>query len=123
MPYLDKVNEERRRIATEYLEKIDNPEIVLPYVPEYATPVWHIFGIRCKRRDELESFLNGAGIGTNKHYPIPMHLQKCYQNMRFKKGDFPIAEEISATELSIPMYYGMTDEEIQYIIDKINEFK
>ncbi len=123
LPYLDKVNEERRRIATEYLEKIDNPEIVLPYVPEYATPVWHIFGIRCKRRDELESFLNGAGIGTNKHYPIPMHLQKCYQNMRFKKGDFPIAEEISATELSIPMYYGMTDEEIQYIIDKINEFK
>ena len=67
--------------------------------------------------------MNGAGIGTNKHYPIPMHLQKCYQNMRFKKGDFPIAEEISATELSIPMYYGMTDEEIQYIIDKINEFK
>lgn len=123
LPYLDKVNEERRRIATEYLEKIDNPEIVLPYVPEYATPVWHIFGIRCKRRDELESFLNGAGIGTNKHYPIPMHLQKCYQNLRFKKGDFPIAEEISATELSIPMYYGMTDEEIQYIIDKINEFK
>ena len=123
LPYLDKVNEERRRIATEYLEKIENPEIVLPYVPDYATPVWHIFGIRCKRRDELESFLNGAGIGTNKHYPIPMHLQKCYQNMRFKKGDFPIAEEISATELSIPMYYGMTDEEIQYIIDKINEFK
>lgn len=123
LPYLDKVNEERRRIATEYLEKIENSEIVLPYVPDYATPVWHIFGIRCKRRDELESFLNGAGIGTNKHYPIPMHLQKCYQNMRFKKGDFPIAEEISATELSIPMYYGMTDEEIQYIIDKINEFK
>ena len=123
LPYLDKVNEERRRIATGYLEKIENPEIVLPYVPDYATPVWHIFGIRCKRRDELESFLNGAGIGTNKHYPIPMHLQKCYQNMRFKKGDFPIAEEISATELSIPMYYGMTDEEIQYIIDKINEFK
>ncbi len=81
------------------------------------------FGIRCKRRDELEAFLNGKGISTNKHYPIPMHLQECYKNLGFKKGDFPIAEEISATELSIPMYYGMTDEEIQYVIDCINSFK
>ena len=95
----------------------------MPYVPDYATPVWHIFGIRCKRRDELEKYLNDAGIGTNKHYPIPMHLQECYKELGFKKGDFPIAEEISATELSLPMYYGMTEEEIQYVIDKVNEFK
>ena len=87
------------------------------------SPVWHIFGIRCKRRDELESFLNERGIGTNKHYPIPIHLQECYKNLGFKRGDFPIAEEISATELSIPMYYGMAEEEIQYVIDIINEFK
>ena len=52
-----------------------------------------------------------------------MHLQDCYKDLGFKEGDFPIAEEISASELSIPMYYGMTDEEIQYVIDKINEFK
>ena len=57
------------------------------------------------------------------NYPIPMHLQKCYKDLGYKKGDFPIAEEISATELSIPMYYGMTDEEVQYVIDKVNEFK
>lgn len=123
LPYLNKINEERRRIAQKYLEGIENPEIILPYVPEYTTPVWHIFGIRCKRRDELEKFLNVAGIGTNKHYPIPIHLQECYRNYGFKKGDFPIAEEISATELSIPMYYGMTDEEIQYVITKVNEFR
>ena len=123
LPHLDKINIERRRIADEYLTGINNPEVILPYIPEDMCPVWHIFGIRCKRRDELESFLNERGIGTNKHYPIPIHLQECYRNLGFKRGDFPIAEEISATELSIPMYYGMTKEEIQYVIDSINEFK
>ncbi len=123
LPYLNKVNKERRRIAQRYLQEICNPEIVLPFVPEYAEPVWHIFGIRCNRRTELEKFLNDAGIGTNKHYPIPMHLQRCYKDLGLKKGEFPIAEEISETELSIPMFYGMTAEEIQYVIDRINEFK
>lgn len=123
LPYLDKVNTERRRIAQKYLEGINNPEIILPYVPTYATPVWHIFGIRCKRRSELEQFLNDADIGTNKHYPIPIHLQKCYKELGYEKGDFPIAEEISETELSIPMYYGMKEEEIQYIIDRMNDFR
>ena len=123
LPHLERINENRRNTANKYLSGITNPEVILPYVPEYALPVWHVFGIRCKRRDELEKFLNDAGIGTNKHYPIPMHLQDCYKDLGFKKGDFPIAEEISETELSIPMYYGMTDEEVHYVIDKINEFK
>ena len=123
LPHLNSMNEERRRIAQKYIDGIKNEEVILPYIPEYANPVWHIFGIRCKRRDELEKFLNDAGIGTNKHYPIPMHLQECYKDLGFKERDFPIAEEISATELSIPMYYGMTDEEVQYVIDKINEFR
>ena len=90
--------------------------------PDYADPVWHIFAVRCDRRDELEKFLNDAGIGTNKHYPIPMHLQGAYSDLGYKKGDLPIAEEISATELSLPLFYGMTDEEIDYVINKINEF-
>lgn len=123
LPHLNKVNAERRKVAQKYLDGINNPEIILPFVPEYAEPVWHIFGVRCDRRDELEKFLNDAGISTNKHYPIPMHLQGCYADLGFKKGDYPIAEEISETELSIPMYYGMTDEEVQYVIDRMNEFK
>lgn len=123
LPHLDEINVERRRIANRYLNEIKNTEIILPYVPEYATPVWHIFGVRCERRNDLEKFLNDSGIGTNKHYPIPMHMQECYKDLGYKEGDFPIAEKISATELSLPMYYGMTDEEIQYVIDKINEFK
>lgn len=123
LPSLDRMNEERQRIAKRYTEEINNPNIILPFVPEYANPVWHIYGVRCERRDELEKYLNDKGIGTNKHYPIPMHLQECYKNLGYIRGDYPIAEEISATELSIPLYYGMKDEEIQYVIDAINEWK
>ena len=122
LPSLDKVNENRKATAKKYLERINNPEVILPYVIPGAEPVWHIFAIRCNKRDELEKFLNDKGIGTNKHYPIPMHLQKAYEDLGIKEGQLPIAEEISKTELSIPMYYGMTDDEIQYVIDSVNEF-
>lgn len=123
LPLLDKVNENRRATASKYLNGINNPDVILPYVIEECNPVWHIFAIRCNKRDALEKYLNEAGIGTNKHYPIPMHLQECYKDLGYKKGDFPIAEEISATELSLPMYYGMSDEEIEYVINTINSFK
>lgn len=119
---LDRMNEERRRIANCYLEGIKNPLIIKPFVNPDCVPVWHIFGIRCKERDSLERHLNDHGIGTNKHYPIPMHLQECYKDLGLPQGSFPIAEEISSTELSIPMYYGMKDDEIQYVIDCINSF-
>ncbi len=123
LPSLDKFNEERRRIANRYLNEIKNPKVALPMVLNDMASVWHIFGIRCDERNRLESYLNDNGIGTNKHYPIPMHLQECYRDLGYVEGDFPIAEEISKTELSIPMYYGMKDEEIEYVIEKINEFK
>lgn len=123
LPQLDKINEVRRKVANRYLNEITNSEIILPYVDKNCVPVWHIFGIRCKKRDKLEAFLNEREIGTNKHYPIPMHLQECYKDLGYKKGNFPIAEEISETQLSIPMYYGMSEEEIQYVIDSINEFE
>lgn len=122
LPHLERMNEERRRIASRYLNEINNPKVVLPIVGKEFVPVWHIFGIRCKERDRLESWLNENGVGTNKHYPIPMHLQECYKDLGFKQGVFPVAEEISKTELSIPMFYGMTDEEISYVIDIINHF-
>lgn len=122
LPHLDRMNENRRMIANRYLTEITNPEVILPTVLPECVPVWHIFGIRCERREELEKMLNEKGIGTNKHYPIPMHLQECYKDLNYKKGDFPLAEKVSSTELSIPMYYGMTDEEIGYVINTINEF-
>ena len=123
LPLMDKVNEDRRRTAEKYLQGIKNPEVILPFVLPETVPVWHVFAIRCAKRDALAQFLADRGIGVNKHYPIPMHLQDCYADLGIEKGSLPVAEEISATELSIPMYYGMTDDEIQYVIDAINEFR
>ena len=119
---LDRTNADRRRIAKMYLEGINNPKVILPEVQQDCEPVWHIFGIRCAEREALENYLKEKGIGTNKHYPIPMHLQDCYKDMNIPEGALPVAEEISSTELSIPMYYGMTDEQVRYVIDAINGF-
>lgn len=123
LPMMDKVNDDRRATAEKYLAGITNPIVTLPYVMPECEPVWHVFAVRCEKRDALAAYLTEKGIGINKHYPIPMHMQECYKDLGIAEGELPIAEEISATELSIPMYYGMTDEEIQYVIDCINEFK
>lgn len=122
LPHLERMNAERRKIADRYLNEIRNDKLILPYVPDYAVPVWHIFAVRCREREELEQYLNSRGIGTNKHYPIPMHLQECYKDLGCREGDLPVAEEISRTELSIPMYYGMTEEAVGYVIDALNTF-
>lgn len=123
LPHLDRMNEERRRIADFYNANITNCEVILPVISEDNIPVWHIYALRCKRKQELKQYLSEKGIGTNEHYPIPIHLQDCYKDLGLKKGDLPIAEEISETELSIPMYYGLTDEQIHYVVNCINEFK
>ena len=123
LPHLDKWNEARRKIAEAYLEGITNPLIKLPLATsaDYEH-IYHVFVIRCDRRDELEKYLKDNGIGTVKHYPVPMHLQKAYEELHIQEGELPIAEEISKTVLSIPMYYGMTDEEVAYVIDALNKF-
>ena len=115
LPQLDKWNEDS--------EEIVNPQIILPLQPseEYGH-IYHVFVVRCKRRDELEKYLQDCGIHTVKHYPIPMHMQPCYEELGIKEGELPIAEEISNTVLSIPMYYGMKDEEVSYVIDMLNNF-
>lgn len=120
---LDKWNEARKNIAKQYLEGIKNPLIKLPLeTSDEYEHIYHVFVIRCERRDELEEFLRGKGIGTVKHYPIPIHMQKAYEDMNMVEGTLPIAEQISRTVISIPMYYGMKDEEIQYVIKTINGF-
>ena len=120
---LDDWNEERRKIAKRYLEEICHPDIkkTLCTSEEYEH-VYHVFVIRCDRRDELEKYLSEKGIVTVKHYPIPIHMQDAYKDLGIQEGELPIAEEISRTVLSIPMYYGMTDEEIDYVIKTMNEF-
>ncbi len=122
LPHMDRVNNNRREIARKFSEGIKNPLVSLPYVLPETEPVWHIYAVRCDHRDALADFLQSKGIGTNKHYPIAMHMQECYKELGIAPGELPIAEEISATQLSLPLYYGMTDEEIQYVIDQINAF-
>lgn len=122
LPHLERMNAERRRIADRYLAEVHNEQIVLPYVLPGTEPVWHIFAVRCQKRDELTAYLAEKGISTNKHYPIPIHLQGAYASLHIPQGALPIAEEISATQLSLPMYYGMTDNEVGYVIDALNGF-
>lgn len=120
---LDYWNEERRKIAEKYFAGITNPLVKLPLKSnEIFEHIYHVFVIRCKERDNLEEYLNKRGIGTVKHYPIPMHRQLAYKDLGICEGELPIAEEISRTVLSLPMYYGMTEEEIQYVIKSVNEF-
>ncbi len=123
LKYLDKWNETRRAIAKKYFTNINNPAIVLPPMSnEEYEHIYHIFAIRCDRRLELENHLKNANIKTIKHYPIPMHMQGAYKELGIVKGELPIAEKISQTILSIPMYYGMTNQQINYVIEKINDF-
>lgn len=120
---LDKWNTARVEIANKYFEGIKNPKIVLPLKPDTDFGhIYHVFAVRCKERDVFEKYLTDNGVGTVKHYPIPMHLQECYADLGYKQGDLPLAEEISNTIISLPMYYGMTDKQVQYVIDTINNF-
>ncbi len=122
LKYLDDINFEHQKIATEYLKRIRNKNIELPKVLKGATTVWHQFVIRTKRREELIKFLEEKEIGTIIHYPIPPHLSEAYKYLNYHKGDFPITEKVANEVLSLPMYLGMTKEELDYVIKTINEF-
>jgi dTDP-4-amino-4,6-dideoxygalactose transaminase len=101
---LDEWNARRRAVAGRYLSELRGVDgLALPCVPEWAEPVWHIFAVRHRRRDALQRHLEQAGIGTLIHYPVPPHLSGAYASAGYKPGDFPVAEEIAATELSLPI--------------------
>jgi len=121
--YLPKWTKERQEIGAHYLSALDRVgDLILPYTTEQATHVYHLFVVRTKYRDELHEFLTNIGIGSLIHYPIPPHLQEAYQNLGYKKGDFPIAEEIADTILSLPVYIGLEGKQIEHIAKKIKEF-
>lgn len=119
---LDVWNKERARLAKVYIDNINNNKIILPKVNDNRQHVWHIFAIRCKERSELEQKLFENGISCNRHYPIPIHRQKAYQDLDILNDELSIANEISDTELSLPMYYGLQNEEIFKIIEIINKY-
>ena len=101
---LDEWNERRRQIAAHYLwELAGQRQLMLPYVPEWAEPVWHLFVVRHAQRDALQKDLTAAGVGTMIHYPIPPHLQPAYAELDGKEGDFPVSEKMAKEVLSLPM--------------------
>ncbi|MBE0474963.1 DegT/DnrJ/EryC1/StrS aminotransferase family protein [Rhodoferax sp.] len=126
LPHLDAWNAARQQLALAYLngltdraqthhgEQYGNAQpnsdglagngLVLPEVPHWASPVWHVFVVRSRQRDALQQQLAQAGIGTLVHYPIPPHLQPAYADAGYRSGDFPIAEQLHREVLSLPMY-------------------
>ena len=120
LKYLDQDNQKRRAVARFYRENIVNPQIVLPQVKNEESHVWHIFAVRCARRDELQKYLSDNGIGTQIHYPIPPHKQQAYSE--WNALSLPIAEQISREELSLPMSPVLTQEEMEYVVERINQF-
>ena len=122
LKHLDGFNAERCDIAQRYLSEIKNPLIRMPKIRPGADSTWHQFVVHCERRDELKEYLEKRDIGTLIHYPIPPHLSEAYQYLGKKRGDYPIAEKYADEVLSLPMYHGMTDEEIRTVIDAVNQF-
>ena len=120
--HLDEDNEARRRSAGIYLDEIRNPLVTLPEVRPGSTHVFHLFPILVERRDELRSHLSSLGIQTGIHYPIPPHLQRCFERLGLPPGSFPIAERYADQELSLPIFTGITDEEVRAVVSAINDF-
>ena len=123
LKYLDRWNNERRKIADIYIKNLSSvKEVILPVTNKDSTHVYHIFNIRIIERDELAKHLHKSNIQTLIHYPIPPHLQKATSYLGYKKGDFPIAEELADTSLSLPIWPGMKDDQIIYIVQEIKKF-
>ena len=123
LSHLDELNAERVAIARRYNTEIKNPAIQLPSMRVAENNhVYHQYVIRTKKRDEFQKYLADNGIKTVIHYPIPPHLAECYQHLGYGKGNFPIAEKYADEVLSLPMFNGMTEPEINYVIKCCNLF-
>lgn len=118
--YLDKEIQYRQDVAKKYVKGITNPNIILPKVDNPTSHVWHLFVIRCKERDRLKEYLYQNGIETLIHYPIPPHKQICYRD--WNTISLPLTEQIHQEVLSLPISPVLTDQEIQIVIEKVNEF-
>jgi dTDP-4-amino-4,6-dideoxygalactose transaminase len=108
--HLAKWNEQRRELATGYDQLLADigDAIVVPHVPTWSRPVYHLYAVRVGDRERVQKDLGDAGIGTGIHYPIPLHLLKAYAGLGFERGDFPVAEQVAAQVLSLPMFPGLS---------------
>jgi dTDP-4-amino-4,6-dideoxygalactose transaminase len=123
LTHLVELTLERAEIAKRYLTRIKNDLVLLPGIEENATHVWHLFVVRVNNRDQFKKYMEENDIKTDIHYPIPPHLSKAYNYLGFKEGDFPITEKYAKTVVSIPMFNGMTNDEIETVIKVINAYR
>lgn len=117
------LREEREVIAYEYLNGIKNPLITLPSIRERSEHVWHLFVVKVDERDKFQKYLSENGIATQIHYPIPPHLSKAYKYIGEEEGSYPVTENYSKHIISLPLFEGMTKEEIEHVINTINRFE
>ncbi len=123
LPHLNAWTTDRQRIAAHYLAGLAGVgDLTLPNTAEGATHVYHLFVVRTSHREALQAHLRESGIGTLIHYPVPPHLQACYADLGHQPGDFPIAEQLAREVLSLPIWPGMTEEEVQTVINVIRAF-
>ena len=123
LSHIDESNASRVAVAQRYLSEIDSPLVVLPQVREGANHVFHIFPIRCERRDELKKHLEQNGVQTQIHYPIPPHEAACYSKTDFSSAELPNTEQYAQELLSLPIYHGMRTDEVTHVIEAVNSFR
>ena len=120
--YLDEGNSIRRHQAQMYMEGIQNPKITIPPVHEKVYHVYHLFPVLVEDRDAFQEYLVRNNIKTQVHYPIPPYVAECYKEWGHWWSDFPNAERYARQEVSLPIYAGLPDEEVRYVIDVINAY-
>lgn len=119
---LEDWNNQRRNIAKQYLELLKETPLVLPEVKDFNAHVFHLFVVQTEKRNELIQHLNDNEITPGIHYPIPIHLSKCFSKLGYNQGDFPVTEHLASRILSLPIYPGMTEEQVQFVADTIIHF-
>ena len=117
--HLDAWNARRKSLADSYFQGLQATDLTLPYVPDWAEPVWHLFVVRSAKRDALQRDLKAKGVGTLIHYPIPPHLQEAYAELGFAQGDFPSAEAIHREVLSLPIGPQLAPEAADYVVENV----
>jgi len=122
LKHLEKWTRERQRVAKRYAELLAGTPLQLPREAAGAESVWHLYVVRHPRRDELKKYLDANGVGCALHYPLPLHLQKCYASLGHQVGDFPVAEKAASECLSLPIYAELTDAQIQRVAQVVKEF-
>ena len=122
LKHLNRWTHERQRVAKRYAELLADTPLQLPREAAGCESAWHLYVVRHARRDELKKHLEANGVGCALHYPLPLHLQKCYASLGYKTGDFPVAEKAARECLSLPIYPELTDEQILRVAVVVKEF-